>query len=172
MLLASYREKCHTRIFTNTRSLLFFDVPHRGFRNLKMMKLLSRLVPIYYRGQRGSFFPSAKETTRTLEAFAPISDRFQIFTCRDSIGSTVDNLVDPTTYYLGLPNERVINIYSTHNDMIKFSSLNADLMKIMSAIRSTVTSSGLMLQTRDWASQQVFRLDDKERLGFLEGIFL
>lgn len=65
-----------------------------------------------------------------------------------------------------------MNIYSTYNDMIKFSSLNADLMKIMSAIRSTITSFGLMLQTRDWASQQVFRLDGIERSGFLEAIFL
>lgn len=132
----------------------------------------SRIFPTYSQRQRGSFLPSAEETTRILEAFAPVSDRFQIFTCRDSIGSIVDSLVDLTTYYLGLPNERVINIYSTHRDMIKFSSPNADLMKIMSALRSTVTSFGLMLQTRDWASQQVFRLDGIERSGFLEGIFL
>lgn len=163
---------------TNTRSLLFFAVPHRGFRRsytiyaqsmTRTLKVLG-LASVFLPGRSTSFVPSANETTRSLEAFAPISDRFEIFTLCDSIRSITDRAIDPKTYYLGLPNERFIHINSTFNNIAKFSSLNTDLMKVISAIRSTVIRFGLALQTRDWASQQVFRLDSIERSGFFAGI--
>ena len=121
-----------------------------------------------FQGKSTNLIPTADEHRRILETFAPIRDRFKIFTCCDSNRSVVDRFIDPMTYYLGLPNERVIHINSTHQDMVKFSSLNADLMKIIGAIRSTVIRLGPTLQTGEWSSQQVFRLDGAERSGYLK----
>ncbi len=125
------------------------------------------LASTFFQGKSTSLVPTADELKRMLEAFAPISDRFEIFTCCDSIRSMTDRFIDPMTYYLGLPNERVIHINSTYQDMVRFSSLNADLMKIIGAIRSTVIRLGPTPQTREWSSQQVFRLDGAERSGYL-----
>ena len=72
------------------------------------------------------------------------------------------------TYYLGLPNERVIHINLTYTDMVKFLSLNGDLMETIGAIRSTVIKLSPMPQSRHWSSQQAFRLDDSEMSGYLE----
>ena len=54
--------------------------------------------------------------------------------------------------------------------MAKHSSLNADLMRIIGAIPSTVIRLGPPLHSRDRSSQPVFRLDDVEISGLLEGI--
>lgn len=120
-----------------------------------------------FQGKSAKILPTAAEYRQMLEAFAPISDRFEIFTCCDSIRSNIDRAIDPMTYYLGLPNERVININSTYADMVKFSSLNADLMKIIGAIQAVIKLSPTP-QSRTWSTEQVFRFDDVERLGYLE----
>lgn len=116
-----------------------------------------------FQGKSKRLLPTADEMRRMLEAFAPLSDRFEIFTCCDSIHSRLDLNLGPMSYYLGLPNERVIHINSTYLDMVKFPSLNADLLKIISAIRSTVIRVGPRLQAHDWSSLQVFRVEEAER---------
>ena len=163
-------------MLTNTRSLLFFGVPHRGFSNsieryiqttsnphrlVLMKRALKELSP--------SFTPTEAELRPMLEAFAPISDRFEIFTFCDTAHSILHSSNDPMTYYLGLPNERVIHINSNYSDLVRFSDLNADLQKVIGAIRGTVvrlSPSDPTIQTGGRSSQQVFRLDDIERSGF------
>lgn len=121
----------------------------------------------FLQGKGTDFLPTPDEFQRTLEGFVPISDRFDIFTCCDSLRSKVkfgiSNSTDSVTYYLGLPNERVIHMNSTYEDMGKFSSLNADLMKLIGAIRSTLIKFGPLQQNRDSRSEQVFRFEDVER---------
>ncbi|MCJ1267198.1 hypothetical protein MMC22_007083 [Lobaria immixta] len=165
--LASHREESQTRILTNTRSLLFLGVSHRGLRAPTIQKVMSfyRIVgflPRLFEGKSTRIWPTTDDCRRMLEAFAPISDRFEIFTFCDSMRSVTDHLFDPMTYYMGLPNERVIHLNSTYRDMIKLSSLNADLMKIVGPIRSTFIKLGPTPQSRNLSLEQVFRLDGVE----------
>lgn len=127
-----------------------------------------RYRPGLFEGKSTRIWPTADECRRMLEGFAPISDRFEIFTFCDSIRSVTDLLMDPMTYYMGLPNERVIHLNSTYRDMIKLSSHNADLKKIVGPIRSTFIKLGPTPQSRNWSLEQVFRLDDVERSGCLK----
>ena len=148
-----------TRILTNTRSLLFLGVPHRGLRASTIQKLMSfyrviGFLPRLFEEKSTKIWPTADECRRMLEAFAPISDRFEIFTFCDSIRSVTDHLFDPMTYYMGLPNERVIHLNSTYRNMIRLSSLNADLMKIVGPIRSTFIKLGPTPQGRNWSFGQ------------------
>lgn len=52
--------------------------------------------------------------------------------------------------------------------MAKLSSLNAALMSILGALRSTVVTLDPTLQIATRSSLPVFTLDDVERSGFLE----
>ena len=176
ILLASHREKSQTRILSNTRSLLFFGVFHRGFSPvatfyLSFLYLVLNflgffLVSDLVTGSGGEFIPSRKELRTMLEAFAPISDRFQIYTFCDAIATrtwwaSIIGFGDSVNYFMGLPNEELLHINANYSKMIKFSSPHsANYKKVLAILRRIPRQTGLTPHNRD---DQLFRLDTQER---------
>ena len=72
--------------------------------------------------------PGSKELKALLEGFAPISNRFQIYTLCDTIHaphSSWMGFCDSMSYYMRLPNEELVHIGATYANMIKFPSADS-----------------------------------------------
>ena len=104
-----------------------------------------------------------------LESFAPISDRFQIYTFSDAIALRMKpfgtvKFGDSMIYYMGLPNEELVHINSSYIDMIKFPhSTNADFQKVLAILRRVPLQQDLTPHSNNWRADQLFRLDSLER---------
>jgi hypothetical protein len=168
ILLATYRVKSETRILSNTRSLLFFGVCHRGmspgvtsYVNI-MPRMIRFLFPSDIHVSGGKLLPSSDELRTLLEGFAPISDRFQIYTFCDKLPTTTQRRAgcgNPMTYYMGLPNEELLYINAGYTDMIKFSSPESAGYQNVLAILERI----LINHDGNWRSDQLFRLVGVER---------
>jgi len=168
VLLASFQTKSRTRILINTRALLFFGVPHRGFSTeiTKRVKTELTISKILFRAHQEDPFPSKEELRRMLEAFATISSRFQIYSfCPTRATNSAERslISDSMTYIMGLSNEDVLSINSRLSRMVKFHSIDdPNYRKILSVLQRISAESGF-LATRDWQREQMFRLDGEER---------
>jgi hypothetical protein len=132
-----------------------------------IMGMARVLLPSYIDGAGAELLPSLKELRTMLEAFAPISDRFQIYTFCDAIAMTGGRSMgfgDSMTYYMGLPNEELLHINATYIDMIKFPSADsADYQKVLAILRRIPLQHGLTPRNNNWRADQLFRLDGLER---------
>ena len=171
-MLAAYRLRSQTRILTNTVSLLFFGVPHRGgFFSSPWMKFPIYLLNFTRRFKTGNvdILPSKQEYRAMLEAFAPISGRFRIYTFCDALTTsmgftTIEDLGDVMNYYMGLPNEELLHINATHANMIKFSCADdADYGKVAAVLQHAPSQDGSTPRSNNWRADQLFRLDYLER---------
>lgn len=108
-----------------------------------------------------------KELRTLLEAFAPISNRFQIYTLCDTINMSHINgmgFCDSMSYYMGLPNEELVHLDATYHNMTKFPSQDCmDYEKILAILRRSSSQYGLTPQSNNWRTDQLFRLDGLER---------
>jgi hypothetical protein len=111
--------------------------------------------------------PGSKELKALLEGFAPISNRFQIYTLCDTIHtphSSWMGFCDSMNYYMGLPNEELVHIGATYANMIKFPSADSmDYQKVLAILQGTSLKYGLTSQNNSWRIGQLFRLDGLER---------
>jgi hypothetical protein len=111
--------------------------------------------------------PQSKELRTLLEAFAPISNRFQIYTLCDTMDMSHTRgmgFCDSMSYYMGLPNEELLHMDATYINMIKFQSGDSmDYQKILAILRRTSLQYDLTPQNNDWRTEQLFRLDGLER---------
>jgi hypothetical protein len=115
---------------------------------------------------RVAFLPAQRELRSMMEAFAPISGRFQIYTFCDSISTFSGKLLglgDAMTYCLGLPNEELVHMDATHQSMTKLSHVSADYQKILAILKRAQRSYGFAIDVGDWGPSQLFRPDELER---------
>lgn len=101
-----------------------------------------------------------------IQAFAPISNRFRIYTFCDSIpifGGRDLGVGDMMTYYMGLPNEELVHMNANWNNIVKFPSReNADYQKVLAILQRTAFH-GVIPHSNGWRADQLFRLDGIER---------
>lgn len=101
-----------------------------------------------------------------IQAFAPISNQFRIYTFCDSIpipGGRDLGLGLMMSYYMGLPNEELVHMNATFDDIVKFPSReNADYRKVLAILQRTAFH-GVIPHSDDWRADQLFRLDGNER---------
>lgn len=165
-MLASYQAKSPTRILTNTRVLVFLGTPHRGIRESwaganTIVNLLNTWT--YFQTEK---LPSQKELQQMLEAFAPISDRFQIYNVVPTRGvSWIDKklISDPMTYIMGITNEEVASVDSTLMELSKFHGRGDPNYRRILAILQRASRIHGVRATEDWQKRQMFRLDGAER---------
>ncbi|KAL5346365.1 hypothetical protein ACLOAV_008635 [Pseudogymnoascus australis] len=163
ILLNSYQEKSDTRILSNTRSLLFFGVPHRGYAN----SVLDYMPWIWsLKGIEEEYTPQSKEVRAMLEGFASISNRFRIYTFINTIKTSTWpasslQLGDYRTYYMGLPNEELIYSNTEYFAMLKLAHNSAEYNKVVSILRRIPRASDLGSESA-WHFGQQFRLDEQE----------
>lgn len=110
--------------------------------------------------------PASKELRTMLEAFPPISNRFQIYTFCDAIAMPRANgmgFCDSMSYYMGLPNEELLHINATYGGMIKFPSADSvDYQKVLAILRRIPLQNDFTPQ-HSWRTDQLFRLVGLER---------
>jgi hypothetical protein len=113
------------------------------------------------------FLPSSTELRAMLEAFAPISHRFQIYTfCPTKVGEGQRGwgIGDTMTYYMGLPNEEILHINNYDRNMAAFPSAeHTDYQKVLTILRRLSLSNDLGPRNDNWRAEQLFRLDVLER---------
>lgn len=117
---------------------------------------------------------SSKSTTLrdNFQAFGAISDRFDIYTICDSLGSR--NVIggapgfneihaEPMDYILGLPNEQVIGINADYEGMVKFLRHDSNYSTVLAILNTINKHGGVPNQDSQWRNHQTFRLGDWER---------
>ncbi len=112
--------------------------------------------------------PGSKELRTLLEGFAPISNRFQIYTLCDTVDTDVPFVggifCDSMNYYMGLPNEELVHLDARYSDMIKLRSRQSmDYQKVLAILQSSSRQHGLIPHSDNWQFNQLFRLDGLER---------
>ena len=172
-MLAAYRLRSQTRILTNTVSLLFFAVPHRGgFFSSPWIKFTVYLMSFtrMFKTRNLDILPSKQEYRAMLEAFAPISGRFRIYTfcyaltTLEFFTTFEQDLGDVMNSYMGLPNEELLHINATYANMIKFSCADdADYGKVVAVLQHAPSQDGSTPRSNNWRADQLFRLDNLER---------
>jgi len=101
-----------------------------------------------------------------LEAFAPISDRFQIYNVVPTGGfSWIEKklIPDPMTYIMGITNEEVASVDSSIMDLGKFYGREDPNYRRILAILQRASRLHGVRATEDWQQRQMFRLDGAER---------
>ena len=165
ILLATFRERSKTGILNSTRSILFFGVHHRGFPPsfTSLFNLMTTIVPYFSSVE----LPSTNELKIMLELFAPISDRFQIYTMCDtrlSVGSRSLGFGDSMSYYLGLSNEELVYLNVRYADLVRYESSDSpEYQRVLGILRSIQSQYGLQEPKSEWRADQLFRLGGAER---------
>ncbi|KAM7202539.1 Peptidase S8/S53 domain containing protein [Rhypophila sp. PSN 637] len=101
-----------------------------------------------------------------LEAFAPLSDRFQIYSLVPTVLNSLAlrQLVGPDlmTFVMGLANEEVIYVNSNFTDLGRASSReDPNYLRILFILQRASLSGGGR-PTEEWQKRQMFRLDGAE----------
>jgi hypothetical protein len=88
---------------------------------------------------------------------------FDIFTFYETV-RTKFLPINLSSYYMGLPNERLIGINSQHAQIVKFSSpKDAEFNKVASVLRSLGARFRLTPSINDWTSKQLLNIGGEER---------
>lgn len=161
-------ERSKTRILSNTHSILFFGVYHRGLLPYNMSTYIG--LKFYARLLGFERIPSDRELRTMLEAFARISGQFRIHTFINTI--TTPFPFEKLTYanfmtcYLGLPTEEIRHVNATYADMIRFTSASdPGYQEVLSILRHIPPGHHGMSRDGTRRNAQLFRVDGTERYG-------
>jgi hypothetical protein len=136
-----------------------------------MVKSIARFLRLWFEFDE-VLSPKSTTLRDNFQAFGAISDRFDIYTICDTLGSgSIMGLapgfkelyVEPMDYILGLPNEQVIGINADYEGMVKLLRYDSNYFTVLAILKSINKHGGILYQDHQWRSHQTFRLEEWER---------
>ena len=154
-------------MLASTKAVLFFSTPHRGVDASAISDFSMRFASVLGLTNRHLLDYLSRESLdlqNLLQSFAPISQSFDIFTFYETV-RTKFLKINISSYYMGLPNERLISINKDFRSITRFGSQNdPEYRKVASILRSLAARFRMTPNVNDWTSKQLLELGGKERL--------
>lgn len=141
-------------LLKSTKCVVFFATPHRGYKSLE--KILTSVVEKLKRPFNGdskkltaAVKPGADELFAINDDFAGIGKTIPILNFYESVNSQTKSgpFVDRESAILHYENEEVMGLRSSHQDLVRFESVNDDVYEVVRDTIGRVIHSAITKET-------------------------